>query len=247
MSVPITLSHRHYGIHKPVAEAEIPGELSDYATRFPPAVPAGVDEYAIDEDKLLAALPEGFLPAAPSRVLLTVDDAGGGTGQCGLSKFRNWAKYFDAYVLGIWTCPIPQPEPEADQGPTAFDLGMSVCRDLLRDLDDEPVWLEGHNPDDPLRRPIETTASGAHTSGSWCVKLVPTLDMVSVRADLKRWGPDMYDEAVLSPDAARSFRHLIFVRYPDDQNAITGSAYRAELRAAADKALAAIVSAKQAV
>ena len=25
----------------------------------------------------------------------------GGTGQSGLSRFRNWAKYFDAYTLNI--------------------------------------------------------------------------------------------------------------------------------------------------
>lgn len=111
MTVKILLDHRHCGIHEPVSETEIAGEFSDYATLMPPPR-IRTDEYAIDEDALLAALPEGFLPVPPRRVLLAVSDEDGGTGQSGLSKFRNWAKYFDAYTLNILK---PAPDAEADR------------------------------------------------------------------------------------------------------------------------------------
>jgi hypothetical protein len=101
MSVRIVLDHRHYGVHKDVSETEIAGEFSDYAT-LPPAPRVRTDEYAIDEDALLAALPEGFLPVPARHILLAVSDEDGGTGQSGLSEFRNWAKYFDAYTLNIY-------------------------------------------------------------------------------------------------------------------------------------------------
>jgi hypothetical protein len=100
VTVKILLDHRHYGVHTAVREAEIPGEFADYATLLPPPR-LRPDEYAIDEDALLAALPDGFLPVRPSLVLLAVSDEDGGTGQSGLSVFRNWAKYFDAYTLNI--------------------------------------------------------------------------------------------------------------------------------------------------
>jgi hypothetical protein len=100
MTVKIVLDHRRFGIHSPVSETEIPGEFGDYATPMPmPRIRS--DEHAIDEDKLLAALPEGFLPVPAKFVLLAVSDEDGGTGQAGLSRFRNWAKYFDAYILNI--------------------------------------------------------------------------------------------------------------------------------------------------
>jgi hypothetical protein len=93
--VKVELTSRHYGVHKLVKDAEIPGEFGDYATA--PADPN--DDHAIDEDKLIAALPDGFLPVAPRRVLLGIQDGGSSTGQRGLSVFRDWAKYFDAYTL----------------------------------------------------------------------------------------------------------------------------------------------------
>ena len=93
----ITLAHRHHGVHRTVSEIEIPGDFSDYAT--PP--PSVHDDYIIDETRLLAALPDGFLPCPPARVLLAVSNETGGTGQRGLSLFQNWAKYFDAYCLNL--------------------------------------------------------------------------------------------------------------------------------------------------
>jgi len=110
MTVRIVLDHRHYGVHKDVSETEIAGEFADYATLMPPPRIRS-DEYAIDEDALLAALPEGFLPAPPRHILLAVSDEDGGTGQSGLSQFRNWAKYFDAYTLNIY-----KPTPDAEAG-----------------------------------------------------------------------------------------------------------------------------------
>lgn len=93
----ITLAHRHHGVHKNVNEVEIPGGFSDYAT----PKPGGHDDYVIDEERLLAALPDGFLPVPPTRILLAVEDEIGGTGQRGLTHFRDWAKYFDAYCLNL--------------------------------------------------------------------------------------------------------------------------------------------------
>jgi hypothetical protein len=93
----VILNHRHYGIHTPVKETEIEGKFEDYYF--------GEDQ--INEDLLLKNLPEGFLPISPSKVLLMVQEVNstgeiiGGKGQRGLSKFRNWAKYFDSYSLEL--------------------------------------------------------------------------------------------------------------------------------------------------
>ncbi len=96
----IQLTHRHYGVHDLVKEADIPGGLSDYATVKPPSgSPYDGREYTIDEAKLAAALPEGFLLVPVRRVLLGIDD----TAQSGLKVFRDWGKYFDAYMLWLRT------------------------------------------------------------------------------------------------------------------------------------------------
>ena len=59
----IQLTHRHYGVHDLQKETDIPGDLADYATVKPPdGGPYDGREYLISEDKLIAALPEGFLP-----------------------------------------------------------------------------------------------------------------------------------------------------------------------------------------
>lgn len=94
----ITLAHRHYGVHRQVKETEIPGVFADYAT---PKPGADRDDFVIDEEKLLAALPPGFLLVETNRILLAVEDEVGGTGQRGLSLFKDWAKYFDAYCLNL--------------------------------------------------------------------------------------------------------------------------------------------------
>lgn len=93
----VSLAHRRFGVHSEVRDAEVPGDFSDYASPKPDAT----RDYVIDEGKLIAALPDRFLPCPPSRILLAVSDDLGGTGQTGLSLFRDWAKYFDAYCLNL--------------------------------------------------------------------------------------------------------------------------------------------------
>lgn len=94
----VTLAHRHFGMHTQTNETEIPGAFGDYATPDPRG---GHDAYQINEDKLLAALPAHFLPVPANHILLLVEDDLGGTGQTELERFRNWAKYFDAYCLNL--------------------------------------------------------------------------------------------------------------------------------------------------
>lgn len=93
----ISLAHRHHGVHHGVTTGEIPGGFSDYAI----PKPGSRDDYMINEDRLLAALPPDFLPVPAARVLLAVVDDTGGTGQRDLTRFRDWAKYFDAYCLNL--------------------------------------------------------------------------------------------------------------------------------------------------
>lgn len=107
----IELAHRRYGLHDLVGETEIPGEFGDYATPRPDEVRD--EEYTIAEDKLLAAIPGGFLPVPPRQILLCTGDKDWSTGQSNLSLFRSWAKYFDAYVL---TLAKPDPEPAPKEG-----------------------------------------------------------------------------------------------------------------------------------
>lgn len=94
----IQLMHRHYGIHEPVKHLELPCNFSD--------VYKGEDN--IDEDVLLSLIPNEWLPANPDSVLLCVADTEnlGTTGQRGLKRFRNWAKYFDSYVLDLHENPL---------------------------------------------------------------------------------------------------------------------------------------------
>lgn len=93
----IQLMYRHYGIHRPIKHLEIPCEFSDVY----------LNEDNINEDLLLANIPEGWLPTASNNILLTVADKYGSTGQRGLNKFRSWAKYFDAYCLELHKEPLP--------------------------------------------------------------------------------------------------------------------------------------------
>jgi hypothetical protein len=98
--VKVRLTRRHYGVHNQVDETNVAGVFTDYATAAEPGN-ADRDDWVIDEDKLLAALPEGFLPVAVSRVLLGTEDENGGTAISGTKQFRRWAKYFDAYMIWL--------------------------------------------------------------------------------------------------------------------------------------------------
>ena len=88
----IQLMHRSCGVHSPIKHIEIPCSFYDVYR----------SENNINEELLISNIPEGWLPVKPLRILITVvDENGCGTGQLGLNKFRNWAKYFDSYVLEL--------------------------------------------------------------------------------------------------------------------------------------------------
>jgi hypothetical protein len=95
----VKLTHRRYGVHTQQGEAEVPGTFAEYAVPSPGNEDR--DEWEIDDAKLLAALPEGFLPVPARHVLLGVEDDLGGTAHSGTAVFRRWAKYFDAYMLWL--------------------------------------------------------------------------------------------------------------------------------------------------
>lgn len=92
----IQLMRRHYGMHSPIKHIEIPCEFSD--------VYKGDDN--INEKLLLNSIPDGWLPVEPRKILLTVADEYGSTGQSYLDVFRNWSKYFDSYVLELIEKPL---------------------------------------------------------------------------------------------------------------------------------------------
>ncbi len=98
----INLYSRHHGVYSKVAQTEVPGSFADWVYQGEPEGNRRWDEtLRVHEDKLLAALPDGFLPVPPRRVLLTVSDETCGTGQGQLERFKPFAKYFDAYVLDL--------------------------------------------------------------------------------------------------------------------------------------------------
>jgi hypothetical protein len=104
----IDLCRRHYGVYKTLKTVEITGNLSDYWSREE-TPNSGNDRFInekIEEQKLLSNLPKGFLPVKPERCLITIEDVdengnviGAHAPDCYLETFRNWGKYFDAYVL----------------------------------------------------------------------------------------------------------------------------------------------------
>lgn len=237
----VKLAHRHYGIHTLVREAEIPGDLADYATLKPDDI--RTDEWAIDEDKLIAALPEGFLPpGTPVRlILLSVGDDDGGAGQSGLSRFRNWAKYFDAYCLTLCKQGTGQcgTAPGAAPALSTTDLGEGTCRAVMRDMPGRAVILEAIDwPGDALPgiRLERTPAAETAVADQWCVVLLPCSDMVSVRGNLAYMGFGFWDLAVLR-EAGELFPNNLFVRYPADPAGITGPEFGAGLRAVVERVL----------
>lgn len=92
----IQLMHRHYGVHVPIKHLEIDCDFDE--------VYLGLDH--INEELLLKSIPEGWLPTNTEKILLTVADKYGSTGQYNLVKFRPWAKYFDAYCLELHKEPL---------------------------------------------------------------------------------------------------------------------------------------------
>jgi len=100
------LYHRHYGLHTLVYEVEIEGSFGEYC-KLEISKQENLknnivgEDFSINEKKLLEELPSDFLPTEASNVLLTIDNKDRGTGQRGLKIFKNWAKYFDSYVLSL--------------------------------------------------------------------------------------------------------------------------------------------------
>lgn len=93
----VCLRHRHFGVHKAVREVEISGKFEDYLIRDD----KDKSHRVLDEQKILDALPKGFLPQDPEKILLTVSEGNLGMAISVPSLFRSWAKYFDAYVLDL--------------------------------------------------------------------------------------------------------------------------------------------------
>lgn len=88
----IQLRHRHYGVHELIKEIEMNENIENVY----------LAEDNINEDFLLSLIPNGWLPVDPKYILIMVSDKNGGsTGQRGLTKFRNWSKYYDSYSLDI--------------------------------------------------------------------------------------------------------------------------------------------------
>lgn len=122
---------------------------------------------------------------------------------------------------------------------TTTDLGIAVCRALMRELDSRPVIMETYNPARPMTPDRECTTAGMNRiAGAWTAVLSVQPDKVSVSARLKYWGMGLYDYAPLNP-ADDYFKDYLFIYYPDDPALITGPGYEGELRAAAESALAA--------
>lgn len=92
----IQLMSRHFGVHTPIKHIEIPCNFSE--------VYKGDDN--IDEEILIKSIPECWLPVSPEKILLTVADEAGSTGQRNLSRFMSWRKYFDSYVLELYEKPM---------------------------------------------------------------------------------------------------------------------------------------------
>lgn len=92
----IQLYRRSYGVHTPIKHIEIP---CDFHSVY-------LSENNIDEDLLLSKIPDGWLPIPTQRILMTVGDSNGSTGQYKLSRFCPWGKYFDAYVLELLNSPL---------------------------------------------------------------------------------------------------------------------------------------------
>ena len=95
----IILFHRHLGLHKLVKQIEIPCSSDEIISHQNDKI----EPYAINEQKLINLIPEGFLPTSPRDCLIDVYEKTCSYGVGRLKLFRSWAKYFDAYSL----CLVP--------------------------------------------------------------------------------------------------------------------------------------------
>lgn len=94
----IELAHRHLGYHNTHKECVV--QVEEPLVRQP-----GSNDVSVDEERLLKALPKGFLPRGihvNKILLMTMDPNGcGGTAVRDPIQFRSWGKYFDAYSLTV--------------------------------------------------------------------------------------------------------------------------------------------------
>ncbi len=121
------------------------------------------------------------------------------------------------------------------------DLGTTVCRVLMREMDDKPIRVDVPNP----RRPI-----GAHEyeytrihplADQWMVTLLPTLDFVTVTANGKYFGFGLWEDIDIGGVNSMGRPEYDYVNYPDgyrdDPSLITGDEYVAKLRAVVERAV----------
>jgi hypothetical protein len=124
-------------------------------------------------------------------------------------------------------------------GVSTSDLGATVCRALMRELDHQPIIMRTYNPAHPASDDQEwTTAGGRQIAGQWCAILSVQPDKVSVAAQLRYWGAGLYEYAHLNP-GDKHFQDYLFISYPADPALIIQGGYEAELRTALEAALAA--------
>lgn len=106
----VTLNYRRAGVHMPARTSiDIPRSRRYYVKKIKtPGNVRGEYDFGVNEERLLSALPKKFLPTEPKNILVTVTTKYGsqgidrdfnGTGK--LTKFKNWAKYFPAYVIEL--------------------------------------------------------------------------------------------------------------------------------------------------
>lgn len=89
MPTQVILKHRRYGEYSMVREVTIPVDVVSPGPH-------------VDEEVLLGALPENFLPAHPKVMLLLVGD--GVKNPIGVQRpvrFHRWTQYFDAYSVEV--------------------------------------------------------------------------------------------------------------------------------------------------
>jgi hypothetical protein len=118
-----------------------------------------------------------------------------------------------------------------------LDLGATVCRALMRDMNDKPIRLALYNPK-TASDDYEYT-SARKVADQWTVTLLPTLDFVTVSATGKFWGMGMWDQIDVG-----GVNHIgpeyDYVTYPEDSAQITGDEYVTRLRSVVERALKAV-------
>lgn len=102
--VKLVLAKRHYGVHTPVKTIEVDLDY-DAVVTVEPLLREDGSRYGsrthVDEDAVLAVIPEGFLPQRTEWILLCAGDEHGSSGVYDTKHFKSWAKYFDAYSLTV--------------------------------------------------------------------------------------------------------------------------------------------------